>query len=215
MSIFEAYKQEFSSLQKEIRKNIDEFRDCDVESGFTTKDRQVEALLAQANDLLKQMEVEVRSQDASKRKELSETVMGYKTSIATMKGEHVTVKQKLEREELVGSGSVGNKSNYNKEQRQRLLDTNDKINRQNEKILSAQRTVAETEEVGAEIIDELGRNREKIQSSHNKIKDFVGLTDSARRILASMSRRENHQKLTIVFICVALLIIIVLSWYYS
>ena len=49
MSIFEAYKQEFSSLQKEIRKNIDEFRDCDVESGFTTKDRQVEALLAQAN----------------------------------------------------------------------------------------------------------------------------------------------------------------------
>ena len=73
MSIFEAYKQEFSSLQKEIRKNIDEFRDCDVESGFTTKDRQVEALLAQANDLLKQMEVEVRSQDASKRKELSET----------------------------------------------------------------------------------------------------------------------------------------------
>ena len=104
--------------------------------------------------------------------------MGYKTSIATMKGEHVTVKQKLEREELVGSGSVGNKSNYNKEQRQRLLDTNDKINRQNEKILSAQRTVAETEEVGAEIIDELGRNREKIQSSHNKIKDFVGLTDS-------------------------------------
>ena len=72
MSIFEAYKQEFSSLQNEISKNLDDFRNSDAESGFAAKDRQVEALLAQANDLLKQMEVEVRSQDASKRKELSE-----------------------------------------------------------------------------------------------------------------------------------------------
>ena len=72
MSIFDAYKQEFSSLQKEISKNLDEFRDSDAESGFATKDRQVEALITQANDLLKQMEVEVRSQDASKRKELSD-----------------------------------------------------------------------------------------------------------------------------------------------
>ena len=99
-----------------------------------------------------------------------------------MKGEYTTVKQKLERQELMNSGTVDDRSNYSKEQRQRLLDTNDKISRQNEKILNAQRTVAETEEVGAEIIDELGRNREKIQSSHNKIKEFVGLTDSGYNI---------------------------------
>ena len=170
-------------------------------------------------------------------------VTEYRKSIAAMKGDYTSVKQKLERQELMNNGTVDNRSNYNKEQRQRLLDTNDKINRQNEKILSAQRTVAETEEVGAEIIEELGRNREKIQSSHNKIKEFVGLTDSgditssytllvydtcvlyfmhcklflytARRILSSMSRRENHQKMTIAFICVALLVIVVMAWYYS
>ena len=36
-------------------------------------------------------------------------------------------------------------------------------------ILNAQRTVAETEDVGQEIIGELGRNREKIQSAHGKV----------------------------------------------
>ena len=113
-------------------------------------------------------------------------VTEYRKSIAAMKGDYTSVKQKLERQELMNNGTVDNRSNYNKEQRQRLLDTNDKINRQNEKIISAQRTVAETEEVGAEIIEELGRNREKIQSSHNRIKEFVGLTDSGDITLSTL-----------------------------
>lgn len=37
-------------------------------------------------------------------------------------------------------------------------------------IANAQRTVAETEEVGLEIATELQRNREKIQSAHAKVK---------------------------------------------
>jgi Snare region anchored in the vesicle membrane C-terminus len=36
-------------------------------------------------------------------------------------------------------------------------------------IANAQRTVAETEEVGLEITTELQRNREKIQSAHSKV----------------------------------------------
>ena len=61
-------------------------------------------------------------------------VTEYRKSIAAMKGDYTSVKQKLERQELMNNGTVDNRSNYNKEQRQRLLDTNDKINRQNEKI---------------------------------------------------------------------------------
>lgn len=35
--------------------------------------------------------------------------------------------------------------------------------------MAAHRTVAETEDVAMEITNELGRNREKIESSHNKV----------------------------------------------
>ena len=61
MSIFEAYDQEFSALQQEVQKNVSELKS---QSG--TSDRtdslvwQIDALFAQSNDLIKQMEVEVR-----------------------------------------------------------------------------------------------------------------------------------------------------------
>ena len=44
-----------------------------------------------------------------------------------------------------------------------------RITQQNQIIENATRTVAETEEVAIEITQELGRNREKIESAHNKV----------------------------------------------
>jgi vesicle transport through interaction with t-SNAREs 1 len=76
MSIFEAYNGEFTSLSADISKSIIEFKANS--SGEKSKGigRHVEALLAQASDLVKQMEVEVRSHDASTRKVLSDKVAG-------------------------------------------------------------------------------------------------------------------------------------------
>lgn len=48
-----------------------------------------------------------------------------------------------------------------------------RINRQNEMIANAHRTVAETEEVGMEITSELARNREKIESARTKVHLFI------------------------------------------
>jgi hypothetical protein len=45
-----------------------------------------------------------------------------------------------------------------------------RLSRQNEMIQNATRTVAETEEVGLEITQELARNREKIESSRARVR---------------------------------------------
>jgi hypothetical protein len=81
--------------------------------------------------------------------------------------------------------------------------------------MNAHRTVAETEEVANEITSELGRNREKIESSHGKVREFIGMTDSARRLLQSMNRREIQQKMTLGFIAIILIIAIVITAYYA
>ena len=44
-----------------------------------------------------------------------------------------------------------------------------RLDRQNEAILNATRTVAETEEVGIEITNELARNREKIETGRSRV----------------------------------------------
>ena len=79
MSIFDVYDQEFASLSKQISVSISDLRsyshdgnslDLTVIPSTAVDDdkaaslmRQIEASLSQAKDLIKQMEIEVRSQD--------------------------------------------------------------------------------------------------------------------------------------------------------
>lgn len=65
-----------------------------------------------------------------------------------------------------------------------------RIANQNLVIEQALRTVAETEDVGHEIIDELKSNREKIESSSAKAKEVGGMTDAANKLIKRMTKRE-------------------------
>lgn len=108
------------------------------------------------------MEVEVRSHDSATRKVLSEKVNQYKRVLSSLKSDFGKAKEECERNNLF----AGTKSGAD---RQRLLNTNEKLSRQNDTILAAQRSVAETEDVAMDITSELGRNREKIESSREKV----------------------------------------------
>lgn len=159
-SLFDAYDQEFTSISQDINKNINELKLASGgASGGTI--RHIENLLSQAQDLIKQMEVEVRSLDPATKKVLNEKLQQYKKSTSSLKSDFERAKEQAQRSSLIGDKSI--------EQRQRLLDTNDKLSRQNEMIANAHRTVAETEDVAAEITTELARNREKILSSRAKV----------------------------------------------
>ena len=208
--IFKAYDEEFNSLSREISRNISDLKAAgqDEEAASAGLTRQLEALLSQAADLIKQMEVEVRSHDSATRKVLQDKVLHYKKSLASHRSDFERAKEAAERSAL----GIGSKS---QEQRQRLLDVNDKLAMQNEKILAATRTVAETEEVGLEIVQELGRNREKIQSAHSKVKEFSGLTDTARRMITSMQRRDIQQRFILCFIAMVLIIAIAVTVYFT
>jgi vesicle transport through interaction with t-SNAREs protein 1 len=163
MSIFDAYDQEFTSLTQEINKSIQELKN---EKGDKSSSliRLIEGLFSQSSDLIKQMEVEVRSHDPQTRKVLNDKVGQYKKSVASLKTDFERTKEQSKRSALIGDRSAGD--------RQRLLDGNDKIRQQNDTILRAHQTVMETEDVALEITSELSRNREKIESARGKVSDF-------------------------------------------
>jgi hypothetical protein len=119
MSIFDAYDQEFRSLSSDINKNLSDLKnDSSNKDQARTTVRLVEGLLSQVGDLIKQMEVEVRGHDPATRKVLNEKVSQYKKSVASLKSDFERIKEQSQRSELIGTKSS--------EQRQRLLDTNDK-----------------------------------------------------------------------------------------
>lgn len=120
MSIFDAYDTEFASLKQEIVKNIEDYRNSsenNEKSGSVL--RLIEGLFMQSNDLIKQMEVEARSSDASSRKLLNDKVSQYKKAVSQLKSESSHITAQNEKASLMGVSKSG-------EQRQRLLDTNDR-----------------------------------------------------------------------------------------
>ena len=90
MSIFDAYDQEFNSLCQEITKNISALKSVSNSEhekieGFL---RQIDGLLSQGTELIKQMEVEVRSHDPATRTVLLAKVTQYKKSMLQHKSDY-------------------------------------------------------------------------------------------------------------------------------
>jgi len=195
-SIFQAYDDEYSSLTSTIRKEMALLKErvqgndnssavinpvqsaagngAGSSSGNVNgnNDRMVEALLAQSLDLIKQMEMEVRSLSGATRRQLSDKVMTYRTTLKEQQAEFLLLKELSNKTSLMKQR--GSDTGALTQQNNRLLGVHDKLYRQNEAITNAQRSVFETEEVGADIVDELQRNREKIESSQDRMREFSG-----------------------------------------
>lgn len=119
MSIFDAYDQEYNALMGDIGGKITELKSAkSSDKGANNTLRHTDALLMQATDLVKQMEIEIRSHDPSTKKKLGDKVMEYKKTLASQRSEFERAKEQLQRSSLIGDKSS--------EHRQRLLNTNDK-----------------------------------------------------------------------------------------
>lgn len=119
MSIFDAYDQEYNGLSRDTIKAIGELKALPPGSEKVgTCVRHVDALISQSVDLIKQMEIEVRSHDAGTRKALGEKVTEYKKSLSNLRSDFERAKESSQRSSLIGDKSSND--------RQRLLDVNDK-----------------------------------------------------------------------------------------
>lgn len=120
MSIFDAYNEEFNSLSNQISKNINDLKS----SSYDNDDKLyklinlIDNLIIQSQSLIKQMNVECRSQDAATRKLLIDKVNQYQKSITLHKNDFERTREKVQRSDLIGDNSSSD--------RQRLLDTNSK-----------------------------------------------------------------------------------------
>ncbi|CAM9594337.1 unnamed protein product [Chrysoparadoxa australica] len=183
MSIFDSYNEEFRALSSEIAKGISHATTYETEAvAKRTELRKVDALLGQASDLIKQMDVEVRSaSDVPTKKDLQAKVATYKQSLSRLKSDYTRAVQAEERAGLMGDQDhlfAQGRGSASQQQHDRLLQTSDMLERQGGYLESSKRMVAEIEDVAMDITSELGRNRETIQSAHSKVKE----TNSAMEV---------------------------------
>jgi hypothetical protein len=140
-----------------------------------------EATYAEAQALLKDAGLEARMAEKDEKKTMLAQVDELKKAI-------LKAKQSLDTANLRGGDGSNSKS---AQDRQRMETANDKLARQNDAILAATRSVNETEQVGADIVNELSSNREKIESSRNKTSELKSITDDASIRIDRMQKRDN------------------------
>ena len=117
-----------------------------------------------------------------------------KTRLANLRDDYEAAKGYVERGSLgltndveSGGRDTGQRSGYGG--KERLLSNTESLQNQSDTLSNARSIMAETESVALEITEELGRHRETIGRSHGRVREVTGMTNRARRIVQSMSRR--------------------------
>eukprot|EP00611_Tribonema_gayanum_P015940 TRINITY_DN2785_c0_g1_i1.p1 TRINITY_DN2785_c0_g1~~TRINITY_DN2785_c0_g1_i1.p1 ORF type:complete len:180 (-),score=43.18 TRINITY_DN2785_c0_g1_i1:624-1163(-) len=171
--MFESYVEELLTMAAEVRHLLQTGSAGDVDRAVLQ--------LGEADDLLRQLEVEARSAtDAATRADLQAQVQAHKASLASLR----TASERRQLVSRVDSSDPAAAA----AQRQRLLDAGDALAQQTAMLAAAKGALLETEGVAGEVTAELGRNRETIQSAHSKVKETGSMMDEAKQLLNVMGK---------------------------
>jgi len=103
-----------------------------------------------------------------------------------------------------------------KDQRERLLVGNMRVDQSTDKLLKAQRTAETSEQIGREILGALDEDREVLERARGKVASVNQNVDSANKILWGITTRVVTNKIILIFIILLLLasigVIVYLKW---
>ncbi|KAK8816948.1 vesicle transport V-snare 13 [Blastocystis sp. ATCC 50177/Nand II] len=170
----------------EIKSNL---RRCDelMAQGRTDNNlsfvKDCEKQLKEADDCFKQCDIETRMLPSSLKASIVQKVEALRKEYESKKRQLSNMKVQVERSELMGGGAAS------RELKRQMEDQVDMLERQNNTIEDATRTIFETGEVGLGTMTELQRQREVLTSASDKAKDTVSLSQQANTILNRMSKK--------------------------
>lgn len=133
--------------------------------------------LEEADELIEQLQIDARGA-GPRRKALEAKLKTCREEVAALR----------DRGNLLGAAAVPAASTG----RARLERVQDKTEQQNVQIERTQQIIEEIEDTGKDILDELGRNKETIQSINGNISSTKGDLQRAEKITTKMSKWWNR-----------------------
>lgn len=101
------------------------------------------------------------------------------------------------------------------EQKQRLLENSERIERTGKRLDDGYRIVLETEQIGSQVLQDLHHQRETIQSARSKIRETNAELGRTSKLLNSMILRILQQKIILYGVGSLFIVIILLSIYFK
>ena len=202
--MFSSYEEDYSSLVASLG---DKLGSLAKETGEERKVAvaQFERELAEAQDLIKSMDLAARGTAPAEKAKLQARVKSYKSDVAALKARLRDASTAASRDDLGLSGTSDGESDS---QRSRLLAGTQRVEAKmkagTDKLKEAQRSIAETENVGASILGDLRQQRETIVRSSANLRGVSDQLERSGRKLREMGRRALANKL-IMYVMIGLL----------
>ncbi|XP_076368139.1 vesicle transport through interaction with t-SNAREs 1a isoform X4 [Tachypleus tridentatus] len=193
-SLMESFEQQYASLTADITGKTGKIPNL---TGLEKKKMvlQVEKHMEEAQELVEQMELEIRTLTAAEQLKYRNHVKNYLTELKQMHKELQRAKiafcdEVLTREELFESEDTSIA-----EDKQRLLDNTERLERSSRKLQAGYGLALETEQIGADVLNSLYSQRETIKKSRDRLRETDDDLGKSSRILSGMIRsQEDYMK---------------------
>ncbi|CAG5126833.1 unnamed protein product [Candidula unifasciata] len=196
--------EKFESLEDDLNRITDELKEIERnlshQSGEERKNaiRKVERKLEDGNIILQELESEAKLAPVNYRTQMLGRLRHHRSDIeqlarslkrGTDSGFSGTDNYGFDREERLDSSN-----------RAKLLQGHQSLQRASESILRSHQIAAETDQIGVEIIDELGEQRETLLRARDRLVETDANLGKSRLILKGMARRMMSNKLILLVI---------------
>uniref|UniRef100_U3JRH6 Vesicle transport through interaction with t-SNAREs 1B n=1 Tax=Ficedula albicollis TaxID=59894 RepID=U3JRH6_FICAL len=161
----------------------------------------------EANETLREMEEELKYAPVPFRNQMMSKIRAYRRDLSMFQREMRSTDLGLGRgsqgDTKYGIFATENEQSTNlQSQRVLLLQGTDSLNRASESIERSHRIAAETDQIGTDIIEELGEQREQLERTKSRLVNTSENLSKSRKILRAMSRRVTTNKLLLSIIII-------------
>lgn len=196
--------EKFENLEDDLSSAIDKLRPhvdgISSQTGEQKKNavRQAEKKIEEANFILQEMENEAKAAPVQYRTQMLSRLRTYRRNIDQLTKD-------LKKKSAVGFYQADNYG-FDREdrleagQRARLMQGTHSLNRANESIARSHQIAIETEEIGTETLVELGRQREVLTRTKDRLHDTDSNLGRSRTILKKMAMRVMTDKMILIVI---------------
>ncbi|KAK3908393.1 Vesicle transport through interaction with t-SNAREs-like protein 1A [Frankliniella fusca] len=215
-TLVDTYEQQYAILTADITGKIGQLSSTssDRKPLIAELDRQLE----EAHELLEQMELEVREVEVSQRPRLRTRVDSYQAELRRLKQDFQSACSTSYIDGF-GDGSeelfINDGLSMKEEQRQRLLNNSERLERTGNQLLAGYRTVIETEEVGNQVLQDLAIQRETIQRARSRLRETDADLGRSSRLMSGMMFRSLQQRFVLIGVSVVIGIAIIWFIYYA
>ncbi|GMH45462.1 hypothetical protein BSKO_13419 [Bryopsis sp. KO-2023] len=216
LTLFNQYENEYCNKSTDVSRKIQTIINL---SGDLRKRKvgEVEFDLTEAEQVIKRMEMEARSLSPSQSQKLLKKTKEYKADLQALKTQLRKASASVSAGDAARAelGLGGGQFSSSAAQRDRLLTATERLNKTNDRLQTGRQQLAQTEELGVSILQDLSRQRETIERSRGTLHGADDNIGRARKVLGSMSRRVVTNKIVLTLIAVLLLVVIFLVVYFQ